>query len=55
LNAWAKLKYRGKFETMSAADRTYYDRTGIEKIARAIKKRYKKLKFRILQKTKRAS
>lgn len=53
LNAWVKLKYRGKFENLPAADRAYYNRTWIEKIARVIKKRYKKLKSVIVQKTKR--
>lgn len=37
-NQWAKLKYRGRFEEMSAADRPYYRRSLIEKIARALKR-----------------
>ena len=37
-NQWAKLKYRGRFEEMSAADRPYYRRSAIEKIARALKR-----------------
>lgn len=54
LNAWVKLKYRGKFENLSAVDQAYYNRTWIEKIARPIKKRYKKLKSGFVRKTKRA-
>lgn len=38
LNQWAKLKYRGRFEEMNAADRPYYRRSAIEKIARALKR-----------------
>lgn len=37
-NQWAKLKYRGRFEEMSAADRPYYRRSAIERIARALKR-----------------
>lgn len=37
-NQWAKLKYRGRFEEMSATDRPYYRRSLIEKIARALKR-----------------
>jgi serine/threonine protein kinase len=46
-NAWAKLKYGGRFEDMTAADRVYYHRTRIERIARALKRSYLKLKSRI--------
>ena len=48
LNAWVKLKYRGKFADISDADREYYNQTWIEKIARAVKKRYKKIKSLVL-------
>ena len=37
-NQWAKLKYRGRFEQMSEADRPYYRRSMLEKIARALKR-----------------
>jgi serine/threonine protein kinase len=47
-NAWAKLKYDGRFEEMTAADRVYYHRTRIEKLARAIKRSYLKLKSRLV-------
>lgn len=46
-NAWAKLKYNGRYEEMSPADRVYYQRTGVEKIARAIKRSYLSVKRRI--------
>ncbi|HLF23239.1 MAG TPA: hypothetical protein VI565_04885 [Burkholderiales bacterium] len=45
-NAWAKLKYDGRFDDMIAADRVYYHRTNIEKIARALKRSYLTLKRR---------
>ncbi|OGI69926.1 MAG: hypothetical protein A2W18_14355 [Candidatus Muproteobacteria bacterium RBG_16_60_9] len=45
-NAWAKLKYDGRFEDMTAADRVYYHRTRIERVARALKRFYLKLKSR---------
>lgn len=47
-NAWAKLKYDGRFEEMTAADRVYYHRTRIERLARALKRSYLKLKNRFV-------
>lgn len=41
-NVWAKLKYRGRFEHMSEADRVYYHRTRLEKLARALKRIFQK-------------
>src|SRR5436190_20542517 len=46
-NAWAKLKYRGRMEALTQEDRAYYGRTGIEIVARAIKRSYLKVKRRI--------
>lgn len=46
-NAWAKLKYGGRYEEMAAADRVYFRRTAVEKIARAIKRSYLRLKRRV--------
>jgi serine/threonine protein kinase len=46
-NAWAKLKYQGRMDELTPEDRAYYDRTGIEIVARAIKRSYLKLKRRI--------
>lgn len=43
-NAWAKLKYEGRYEEMTAADRAYYRRTAVEKVARAVKRTYLNLK-----------
>ena len=37
-NQWAKLKYRGRLELMSEADRVYYRRTRLEKLARRLKR-----------------
>lgn len=44
LNAWVKLKYRGDIDAVTAADRVYYRRTGIENVARAIKRGYLRVK-----------
>jgi len=44
-NAWIKLKYDGKMENISAADRIYYQRTRLEKTARWVKRLYKKIRF----------
>lgn len=41
-NVWAKLKYRGRFEQMSDADRVYYHRTWLEKFARFLKRLFGK-------------
>ena len=43
-NQWAKLKYQGRFERMSAADRVYYRRTLIEKLARTLKRLWRALR-----------
>jgi serine/threonine protein kinase len=37
-NVWAKLKYRGRMERLSEADRAFYHRTRLEKIARSLKR-----------------
>jgi serine/threonine protein kinase len=47
-NAWAKLKYDGRFEDMTAEDRAYYRRTWVEAIARAIKRAYLPVKRAML-------
>lgn len=46
-NAWIKLKYDNRMEEISAADRPYYRRTWIEKLARAVKRPYRRLKRRL--------
>jgi len=43
-NAWAKLKYQGRMEQITPEDLPYYRRTAIEKVARAIKRSYARLK-----------
>lgn len=43
-NQWAKLKYRGRLENMSAEDRVYYRRSRIEKMARAAKRFWRSLR-----------
>jgi tRNA A-37 threonylcarbamoyl transferase component Bud32 len=43
-NAWAKLKYNGRFEQISKEDQQYYDRTIVEKVSRWIKQQYLKVK-----------
>jgi serine/threonine protein kinase len=41
-NQWAKLKYRGRFADMTDSDRVYYRRTVVEKLARGLKRVYRK-------------
>jgi predicted Ser/Thr protein kinase len=43
-NAWAKLKYQGRMEEITPEDLPYYRRTAIEKVARATKRSYARLK-----------
>jgi len=43
-NQWAKLKYRGRLENMSAADRAYYRRSHLEKLARSLKRIWRTLR-----------
>ena len=47
LNAWAKLKYRGRMWLLTPEDRPYYRRTLIEKMASAARPFYVWLKRRI--------
>lgn len=47
LNAWAKLKYDGRYEEMTPEDRACYRRTAVERIARAIKRTYLSAKRRV--------
>ncbi len=41
-NQWAKLKYRGRFADMTESDRVYYRRSTLEKLARGLKRAYRK-------------
>jgi len=43
-NAWAKLKYDGRFENLSKEDEHYYNRTVVEKASHWIKQQYLKIK-----------
>jgi predicted Ser/Thr protein kinase len=43
-NQWAKLKYQGRIEQMSDADRRYYRRSAIEKLARSLKRVSRKIR-----------
>jgi hypothetical protein len=43
-NQWAKLKYQGRLEAMTPADRAYYRRTALEKIARFLKRFYRRVR-----------
>jgi predicted Ser/Thr protein kinase len=44
-NAWVKLKYGGRLESITAADRRCYRRTLVEKLAGGVKTGYRKVKF----------
>jgi predicted Ser/Thr protein kinase len=48
LNAWVKLKYTRKYESILEEDRIYYNRTTIEELSHRIKRRYVTLKKRFL-------
>lgn len=43
-NQWVKFKYQGQLENMSAADRQYYRRTRLEKLARSLKRFWRMLR-----------
>lgn len=42
-NAWVKHKYKRRVDQISEEDRCYYHRTGIEHLARWIKRRYRNM------------
>jgi serine/threonine protein kinase len=44
LNQWVKLKYRGRLAEVSDADRVYYRRTWIERLARALKLGFRRVR-----------
>lgn len=41
-NQWVKLKYQGRLENLDALDRRYYRRSGLEKLARFLKRLYRR-------------
>lgn len=43
-NQWVKLKYQGRLENVSAADRVYYRRSRLEKLARSMKRIWRTLR-----------
>jgi predicted Ser/Thr protein kinase len=43
-NQWVKFKYQGRLENMSAADRVYYRRSRLEKLARVLKRTWRRLR-----------
>ncbi|MBI5612975.1 MAG: hypothetical protein HY942_07915 [Gammaproteobacteria bacterium] len=43
-NQWAKLKYRGRFADMTESDRVYYRRSALEKLARGLKRLYRRIR-----------
>jgi predicted Ser/Thr protein kinase len=53
LNAWVKLKYRRRYDLISAEDRAYYHPTRIEAIARSVRRLWRKLSRRQLRKARR--
>jgi len=46
-NAWIKLKYQGRLEDISEADRIYFNWTRVEVVAKWIKSNYLRLKHRL--------
>lgn len=48
-NAWIKLKYQGRYDEMSEADRKLWNRTGLEKVARWIKFKYLAIKAYVIK------
>ena len=41
-NQWAKLKYQGRLQNMDDADKPYYRRSRLEKLARFLKRAYRR-------------
>ena len=55
LNAWVKHKYLGRYTDLSEADALIYAPTLIERLARPVRKTWRKLTARKLRKARRAS
>jgi RIO-like serine/threonine protein kinase len=53
LNAWVKLKYRRRYDLISAEDRAYYHPTRVEAVARSVRRVWRKLSGRQLRKARR--
>jgi serine/threonine protein kinase len=50
LNAWVKLKYRRRYDLLSADDRPFYQPTALEDAARVVRRIWRKLSGRRLRK-----
>lgn len=53
LNAWVKLKYRRRYDLISAEDSAYYHPTRVEAVARSVRRLWRKLSGRQLRKARR--
>jgi len=53
LNAWVKHKYLAQYDTVSAEDSPYYDPTFVERIARPVRRTWRKVTARKLRKARR--
>ena len=53
LNAWVKLKYRRRYDLISAEDRAYYHPTRFEAVARSVRRVWRKLSGRQTRKARR--
>ena len=53
LNAWVKLKYRRRYDLITAEDRGYYHPTRIEAMARVVRRLWRKLTGRQFRKARR--
>lgn len=45
INQYIKLKYRKRFDALSAADQALYQRTTVEKVARALKRLWRQVRY----------
>ena len=55
LNAWVKHKYVGRYEEISGADMPFYQPTFIERIARRVRRFWRKITVRQWRKARRRS
>lgn len=55
LNAWIKHKYLAQYDRITEADARYYDPTGVERIARPLRRAWRKVTARKFRKARRAS
>jgi len=53
LNAWIKHKYLGRYEEISSADAAYYQPTFIERVARPVRRIWRKVTARQWRKARR--